>query len=262
MILIAPLVIPAIGAGISLTADWWRNRNRKPDVTKTEGGHSIDPGSQDYINYTRGLGQQGASAALNTPGSFFRGADQRSIGDQAKEFYNPYQDQVIQGVRDQAQYQRGLAQVGTNAAATSAGAFGGSRHAIESATRTGAIDRNASQQIGQLQHQGYQTSLNQALQHNEYRRALEERQAREPLFRHGQALGFANQGYGGPTGGTSFSNTTGPPPNTGSSVGRAAGIFQGLAGATNAFGGDAAASQPTPPAPMPSWLSQPTGYNA
>ena len=232
-----PLLIGAIGAGASLFNSW---RNRKKADSRgsntQSGGYNIDQGSQDYINYTRGLGRQGADAALGQGGSYFAGADQRSIGDQAQEFFNPYQDNVIQGVRDQAQYQRGLAETDVNAAATSAGAFGGSRHAVETASRKGAIDRNASAQIGGIQHQGYQTALSGALQHNEYRRALQERQLQEPLFRHGQALDFANRGYGGPTGQTTFGSGSNEQHGTGgSAIGQAIGAFTGLYGAVDSY---------------------------
>ena len=223
-----PWLGPALIAGGSALGGWLSGRGNNENQTTTS-TYNVDPGSRAYMDQIRQAGRGLHGIAMNHPGNFFLGPDQRSIGDQAQEFFNPYQDNVISGVRDQFNYQRGLASNDANRQATMAGAFGGSRAAIGRASRLGALDRSESQQIGNLMHSGYQQSLGQALQHNEYRRALMERQAQEPLWRAQTGLAGLQGAYGGPSGWT----TTSTQSNKTSPWGTGIGLFEAGIGAWN-----------------------------
>lgn len=161
-----------------------------------------DAQSQTYIDQMRRTGQGGADAALNNPGSFFAGPDQRSIGEQIQPYMNPYMESVIDPTRREFDRQRSMAGQRTNADAVQAGAFGGSRHGVTQGVRMGEIDRNEAGTIGSMLQQGYGQAMSTGLSHIEHNRQLQERQMQEPLFRHQQALNFQNMGMG-PIGQTS-----------------------------------------------------------
>jgi hypothetical protein len=153
-------------------------------------------GDQQYLQRLRQQGVAGADSAMNQPGNFFLGADPRSIQEQASQFMNPYQSQVIDGVRGEFDFMRGQAMNSANANATQAGAFGGSRHGVMAGARLGELDRAQGQQIGQMLHSGWQDSMQQGLQYSEYQRSLAERQAQEPMFRQQMAMNNLNAGMG------------------------------------------------------------------
>jgi hypothetical protein len=137
------------------------------------------------------------------------GPDGRSIEDQIAPFMNPYMDSVIGGVRSEFDHLRAGARSSVSDAATRAGAFGGSRHGVAEAARLGELDRAQTGQVGGLLASGWQDALSQGLQYSEYQRALQERQAQEPLFRSLQELNLMNLGMG-PTGTTSTTTMPGP----------------------------------------------------
>lgn len=144
----------------------------------------------------RGTAQAGQSAILNNPNSFFAGPSQMPIGDQAAQFFNPYQKNVIDATRGEFDHLRSDALRGTNGESTLAGAFGGTRGAALAGARLGALDRSQASTIAGLQQQGYGQALTQGLGYQEYLRSLQERQLQEPIFRYNQALSLGNQGMG------------------------------------------------------------------
>lgn len=182
----------AIGGG--LLSGWLDNRSKNNNPQTTT--QVPDAGSQQYIDQMRSYAGNAATSALGHPGQFFLGPDHRTIAQQAQPFFNPFQQNVIGGLNQSYDRLRSQAQNNVNQAATSGGAFGGSRHAISSAVRLGEIDRAHMGQVGNLLHTGWQNAVTQGLQYSEYSRALRERQAQEPLFRHQQAMSFLNQGMG------------------------------------------------------------------
>lgn len=204
---------------------WWTDFKRgvyrafTPPTRTSTTTYNIDPGSRSYINDMRGFAGTAANTAMSHPGPFFLGPDERSPWEQAEQFRNPYQDQVIGGIRDNYSRLRGLAGLDVNRSATAAGAFGGSRHGVESAVRMAELDRSESQQVGNVLHGDFYNQIDRGLGYSEYQRNLRERQAQEPLFRADKALGYYGQGYGGPTGYTM----------TGKERGSALGAIGGLA---------------------------------
>ncbi|WP_420431458.1 hypothetical protein [Candidatus Poriferisocius sp.] len=181
-----PLLLAGIGAGIGALGGFFGSKD-KNQVTDADNA---------YIRNMRGMASGFANDIANHPGQFFLGPDQRSVAEQAQAFMNPYQKQVIDGLGTQYDKLRGQANLDQNAGATSAGAFGGSRHALTAGARLGELDAAQMQQTGNLLHQGWQSSVSQGLQYSEYQRALRERQAQEPLYRAQAATGLMQQGMG------------------------------------------------------------------
>jgi hypothetical protein len=75
-------------------------------------------------------------------------------------YYNPYEDQVVQGALGDLSRATDVEQTKNAAAAAAAGAFGGGRHGlVESETTRNYLSR-AAQTAGQLRHQGFTTAAN------------------------------------------------------------------------------------------------------
>lgn len=191
-------------------------KDRRQTSTQT-----LDPGSQAYVDQIRRFSQGAASDTMGG-GPLVIGPDGRPLSELIAPFLNPYQDQVIGGVRAEADRQRGMARRGVTDMAIRAGAQGGSRHGVAEGIRLGEIDRNELQTVGGLMSQGFQNALGQGLQYSEYQRALREQLAREPLLRRQ----FAQQFY---TGGLGPVGQTQTQTQEGSLVGDIAGL--GLIGA-------------------------------
>lgn len=194
---------------------------------------SLDPASQGHVNRTRQAGVSAYNQILNQPGSFFAGADPRTIAQQIRPFMNPYTEQVIGGLGNQFDRLRKQATVGTNQDATFSGAFNSARHGVAEGERLSALDRAQAEQVGGFLSNQFNTAMSQGLQHSEYLRALRERQLQEPLFRQQQANPFLS-GTLGPTGETQTTTTPG------NFWGDVAGL--GLMGASLFAGGPAAAA--------------------
>lgn len=96
-------------------------------------------------------GAQGAAAAGGDPAAIAR-------------FMNPYQQQVIDQVGNQYNKMRIGAALDTNDAATRAGAFGGSRHAVMQGERLGQLDQGEAATTAGLLQSGYQNAMGQANQ--------------------------------------------------------------------------------------------------
>jgi len=193
----------------------------------------LDPASQGHVDATRRQATSAADIALNQPGSFFEGADPRSIQDQINQFLNPFTESVIGGVNQQFDQARGAATRATNQGAAAAGAFGGARHGVTEGTRLSNLDRDQAGVVGGILSNQFNTAVGQGLQFSEYQRALRERQRQEPLFRNQAAQGFFTGGLG-PVGGTTEQVTPG------NLVGDLAGVA--LTGAGFLAGGPAGAA--------------------
>lgn len=73
-------------------------------------------------------------------------------------YMNPYEDQVVQGMTQDANRQLGQMQTQNAADADAAGAFGGSRHGLVEAETNIGVNRNLQDSVGQLRHQGFTTA--------------------------------------------------------------------------------------------------------
>lgn len=74
-------------------------------------------------------------------------------------FFNPYEDQVVQGVLGDIERSRGMQRVGDAQSATSAGAFGGSRHGVADSLTNEAALREAGSTAASLRRSGYDTAV-------------------------------------------------------------------------------------------------------
>jgi hypothetical protein len=196
----------------------------KPDKVLGTTSTAPDAGSQDFINKQRALAEQSAAAAQS--GNFFTGPLEQTPGEMAQAFMNPYQDQVIGGIRSGFDHLRGQASNQTNSDAQMAGAFGGSRQGALEGARLGALDRSQMQQEGQFLNQGYQNALGQGTQFAEHQRQLQQQQMQAPLFGNQQAMNMMNLGMG-PVGQTSTQTQPGGSRFGGALGGAASGFAAG-----------------------------------
>jgi len=97
--------------------------------------------------------------ALNT-GYTYNPMTTKSFGESAQGYMSPYMQNVVDVQQREAMRQKQIADQGRNAAATRAGAFGGSRQAIENAE----AERNLQTQLGSIQAQGLQNAYTQGMQ--------------------------------------------------------------------------------------------------
>lgn len=77
-------------------------------------------------------------------------------------YYNPFQSQVIDASISQNQHARDMQGVSDNAAATAAGAFGGSRQGVQRAETTAGYDRNNQQNLAALNSANFTQAQNAA----------------------------------------------------------------------------------------------------
>ena len=82
----------------------------------------------------------------------------------AQAYMDPYEEQVVQQALKDLQRQSDIAQIGDQARATGAGAFGGSREGILRAENIRNLQEAQARAAGQLRSAGYQQSLQQAQQ--------------------------------------------------------------------------------------------------
>jgi len=150
---------------------------------------------------------QGTQAAMQGP----------NIG----QFMNPYTQQVTQNTLADLERQRQMQMNTMGAQASSAGAFGGSRHGVAEALTNEGFARQGAQAFGNLQQQGFNTALQAAQNQQQLQmggaaqtgalagqafntsQAIQDRQERQGLLQQGlqQALiDAAKQQYAGYTG--------------------------------------------------------------
>ncbi len=75
---------------------------------------------------------------------------------------NPFQQNVIDALGSEYDQMRGKATMGTNAEATGAGAFGGSRHALLEGERLGALDRGQMSDVANLLNSNFNSTMDRA----------------------------------------------------------------------------------------------------
>lgn len=111
------------------------------------------PGQRDFSNPNLGTyDQAGAVGARALSG------DDAAI----RQMMNPYQSQVIGQLDQTYDKLRSEAALGSNDAATSAGAFGGDRHALMVGARQGEIDRAQGDAVANLLYGGYNDMMGRA----------------------------------------------------------------------------------------------------
>ena len=172
------------------------------DITGTQ---PYKPYSQNPEDYVAGFSpmQQAAQASaeqLQTPGQIGAGSDiaymtgQRAYGagdeysrnvrdpNKMASYMNPYMQNVVGVQQQEAMRQADIAGTKRGAGFAQAGAFGGSRQAIENAE----ANRNLQTQLGNIQATGLSNAYNQAIQNQQFGANL-------GMQGYGQALGAAGQ---------------------------------------------------------------------
>jgi len=150
-----------------------------------------------------------------------QGTQQAMQGPNIGQFMNPYTQQVTQNTLADMERQRQMAMNTMGAQASSAGAFGGSRHGVAEALTNEGFARQGAQAFGNLQQQGFNTALGAAQNQQQMQmggaaqtgalagqafntgQAIQDRQERQGLLQQGmqQALiDAAKQQYAGYTG--------------------------------------------------------------
>jgi hypothetical protein len=90
--------------------------------------------------------------------------NQAAAGPNINQFMNPYTQQVVNTSMQDLERQRQMQQSQMGAAATAAGAFGGSRHGIAQAETNRAFADQGAQMAAGLRSQGFNTALGAAQQ--------------------------------------------------------------------------------------------------
>lgn len=153
----------------------------------------MNPADQAYIRRMRehAMGAGQALAGPLTTGPLTQTPEQM-----AAAFMNPFEQQVIGGMRGQFDAARARALADARMQATLAGAFGGSRDDVFAATRLGELDRTEASQIGDLLFRGYDQAMTRGLEFAEHQRRLEQERMQEPMMRHRFQQEAMQQGMG------------------------------------------------------------------
>lgn len=129
-----------------------------------------------------GSGLAGTAGLMGLTGGYQPG----QFGSQMGQYMSPYMDAVVQQQMDSAQRQADIASTQRGAQAVRAGAFGGSRQAVENAEAARAL----ASQKGQIQAQGLQSAYDRATDMYGREQALAEQSRQAGLS---TALGAAGQ---------------------------------------------------------------------
>ena len=121
------------------------------------------PMAQQFYGQGAGLVGQGTGMYGQAAGMTGRAADMFAPG-AAQQFYNPYEDQVVQSTIEQMNQQNQQQGQADRARAVSSGAFGGSRGRLMEQEREKAFGRGMTQAVGGLRQQGYQQAQQAAQQ--------------------------------------------------------------------------------------------------
>jgi hypothetical protein len=97
---------------------------------------------QGFGTQQQGRNMMGQAAGMYAPGA-------------AQQFYNPYEDQVVQGTIEQMNQQNAQQGQADRARAVSSGAFGGSRGRLMEQEREKSFGRGLTQAVGGIRQQGY-----------------------------------------------------------------------------------------------------------
>lgn len=120
-----------------------------------QGLYGQSPNANPYLT-------QAAGVAGNLTGNLGFAGQQGLAG--IDQYFNPYQQQVVQGVQSDFDRQRQLATNQAADMATRSGAFGGSRQAVLDAELQRGVNQNEAQQLANLRYGGYTNAANQMLQ--------------------------------------------------------------------------------------------------
>jgi hypothetical protein len=176
-------------------------------------------GALDTAQGGMGLGAMGAMAGQNY-------ANQVTNPNSVAAYMNPYQQNVIDIQNQAAQRQADISKTQRNAQATKAGAFGGSRQAIENAE----ANRSLQSMMNNNQLQGQQQAYQSAIQNMQYGSNL----GLQGLGVGLQGVGAAQQGYG-------LANQAGT--NLANIGSQQLGAQQGILGLQNQIGGQQQAQE-------------------
>lgn len=111
----------------------------------------LSSGAAAQFQQLGGLAGLGGAAMAGDPAAF-------------GQFMNPYMSNVVGAVGQQYDQLRNQATLESNDAATRAGAFGGSRHAVTQGARLGELDQGQAQTTAGLMQQGFNDAQQRALQ--------------------------------------------------------------------------------------------------
>jgi hypothetical protein len=106
---------------------------------------------QGFGTQQQGRNMMGQAAGMYAPGA-------------AQQFYNPYEDQVVQSTVEEMNQQNAQQGQADRARAVSSGAFGGSRGRLMEQEREKSFGRGMTQAVGGLRQQGYQQAQQAAQQ--------------------------------------------------------------------------------------------------
>tara|TARA_R110001592_G_scaffold28304_3_gene104160 strand:- start:5873 stop:7147 length:1275 start_codon:yes stop_codon:yes gene_type:complete len=138
----------------------------------------VQPRFDQQLNDARGY--------LQTSGQLGLGATQQFDPRMAEQYFNPYEDQVVQQALKDTREGLSQADMGLRGNAVSSGAFGGSRGRITSDDLARQVGRGTAEAVGGLRSTGYQNALSNASN------AFEQQQRRQA----GAAGLFGNLGGG------------------------------------------------------------------
>jgi hypothetical protein len=106
-----------------------------------------------------GVTQPAGSSVFDTSSALY---NQAAAGPNIGQFMNPYTNMVTGNALSSLERQRQMATNTMGAQASSAGAFGGSRHGVADALTNEGFARQGAEMFGNLQSQGFNTALNAA----------------------------------------------------------------------------------------------------
>jgi hypothetical protein len=125
-----------------------------------------EQGEQMALGAATGPGSQALNQAMGVTQGL-TGFNPSQIGfDQGmvEQYYNPFQQQVIDQTMADIERQRQMASQNLGQQATAARAFGGSRQGVAEGVMAGEFGRTAAQTAAGLRSQGYQSALDRAMQ--------------------------------------------------------------------------------------------------
>ena len=139
-------------------------------------------------------GISGLQQALRQAGYGANAANQAlANGPNTGAFFDPYQSQVINGVRDQFNQTRDITNRNISEQAAKSGAFGG-REAVTRGAALADIARNETSQIANLMSGGYQNAQNAAMQDQQFRFNAGQQQQNLGFNAANQLLNYGQQG--------------------------------------------------------------------
>ena len=159
-----------------------------PDAVATNFGYTPDALTAERVGTTFGYDPQQVAA-------------QAALGG-IQQYFNPYEQQVIEGSMGDLERQRMRQMAQMGAQATAARAFGGSRQGVAQALTNEAFAQQGGQLASQLRAQGFQTALGASQQDvaNQLQAALANQGATARASEFGQSTGLqaqlANQSAG------------------------------------------------------------------